>query len=189
MRGDDGRDGRAAIDRLDFIGETRTRNKGGFGADTNDVGGRYRVDDREAVCDWGLAGLGIAVIPALALDEEPTGGRATALLKDFGPKPLPLNAVSPSRRHLPIRLGAMIDFLAHEPELDQAPSAYGTGGRRRGTLERPAPKGDPRAGVASSHHKLSSGSSGARTTLSETASADRAGGERLVASLAWRREA
>jgi len=82
------------------------------------VAGRYRVDNSEAVREGVLAGLGIAVIPAFAFSDELERGDVKVLLKAFEPKPLPLNAVYPSRRFVPPRVRAMIDFLAHELKIN-----------------------------------------------------------------------
>jgi DNA-binding transcriptional LysR family regulator len=89
------------------------------------VSGRFRVDNSEAVREGVLAGLGIAVIPAFAFSDEITRGAVKVLLKAYEPKLLPLNAVYPSRRYVPLRVRAMIDFLAHELEIDPALSGYG----------------------------------------------------------------
>lgn len=88
------------------------------------VSGRFRVDNSEAVREGLLAGLGIAVIPAFAFSDEITRGVVKVLLKAYEPKLLPLNAVYPSRRYVPLRVRAMIDFLAHELEIDPVLSGY-----------------------------------------------------------------
>jgi DNA-binding transcriptional LysR family regulator len=89
------------------------------------VSGRFRVDNSEAVREGVLAGLGVAVIPAFAFSGEVERGELKVLLKAYEPKPLPLNAVYASRRFVPRRVRAMIDFLAHELEFDPALSGYG----------------------------------------------------------------
>ena len=89
------------------------------------VSGRYRVDNSEAVREGVLAGLGIAVIPAFAFSGNVERDEVKVLLKSFEPKPLPLNAVYASRRFVPPRVRAMIDFLAHELEIDPILSGYG----------------------------------------------------------------
>lgn len=47
------------------------------------------------------------------------------LLKAHEPKLLPLNAVYASHRYVPPRVRAMIDFLAHELDIDPVLSGYG----------------------------------------------------------------
>jgi len=93
------------------------------------VSGRYRVDNSEAVREGVLAGLGIAVIPAFAFSDEIKRGTVKVLLKAYEPKLLPLNAVYPSRRYVPLRVRAMIDFLSHELEIDPVLSGYGDAGQ------------------------------------------------------------
>lgn len=97
-----------------------------------DIKGRYRVDNSEGVREAVLSGLGIAVIPAFAFPREIEEGRARVLLESWEPRPLPMNAVYPSRRFLSPRVRAMIDFLAHELEIDPALSAYGAERERNG---------------------------------------------------------
>ncbi len=91
------------------------------------VKGRYRADNSEAVREGVLAGLGIAVIPAFAFTRETDDGSMTVLLKHHEPKPLPMHAVYPSRRFVPLKVRALIDFLAHDFEIDPALSGYGAG--------------------------------------------------------------
>lgn len=91
------------------------------------VSGRYRVDNSEAVREGVVSGLGIAVIPAFAFGDEIGRGDVKVLLEAFEPKPLPLNAVYASRRYVPPRVRAMIDFLTHELEIDPVLSGYGSG--------------------------------------------------------------
>ena len=88
------------------------------------VSGRYRVDNSEAVREGVLAGLGIAVIPAFAFSDEIERGAVKVLLKAYEPQLLPLNAVYASRRYVPLRVRAMIDYLAHELEIDPVLSGY-----------------------------------------------------------------
>lgn len=89
------------------------------------VSGRYRVDNSEAVREGVLAGLGVAVIPSFAFSDEIERGEVKVLLKAYEPKLLPLNAVYASRRYVPPRVRAMIDFLAHELDIDPVLSGYG----------------------------------------------------------------
>lgn len=91
------------------------------------VSGRCRVDNSEAVREGVLAGLGVAVIPAFAFSDEVERGEVKVLLKAYEPKPLPLNAIYPSRRFVPPRVRAMIEYLAHELEIDPVLSGYGAG--------------------------------------------------------------
>jgi DNA-binding transcriptional LysR family regulator len=89
------------------------------------VAGRLRVNNSEGVREAALGGTGIAVVPVWHVTQEIDEGRLRVILRDFEPKPLPTQAVYPSRRFLPLKVRAMIDFLAHEFELDPRLSGYG----------------------------------------------------------------
>jgi DNA-binding transcriptional LysR family regulator len=83
-----------------------------------DVKGRYQADNSEAVREGVIAGLGIAVIPVFAFTAEIERGKVKVLLKDYEPRQLPMHAVYPSRRYVPLKVRVMIDYLAHEFVLD-----------------------------------------------------------------------
>ena len=85
---------------------------------TVEVKGRYRADNSEAIREGVLAGLGVAVIPEFAFNSEIESGTVKFLLKQNEPRRLPMNAVYPSRRFVPLKVRAMIDYLAHEFALD-----------------------------------------------------------------------
>lgn len=89
-----------------------------------DVNGRFRADNSEAVREGVIAGLGIAVIPAFAFTEEIGTGKVKVLLRKHEPKQLPMNAVYPSRRFVPLKVRAMIDYLSHEFALDPRLTAH-----------------------------------------------------------------
>ena len=79
------------------------------------VQGRYLVDNSEGVREGVLGGLGIGVIPIwLFKEDEITRGKVRIILKDFEPTSLPIHAVYPSRRLVPTKVRAMIEFLATE---------------------------------------------------------------------------
>ena len=91
--------------------------------------GRYLVDNSEGVREGVLGGLGIGVIPIWLFNEDEIArGRVRIVLDDFEPTRLPIHAVFPSRRLVPTKVRAMIEFLAaefgHDPLLsDQAVDA------------------------------------------------------------------
>ncbi len=66
-----------------------------------------------------LGGLGIGMVPIWHfVDREIEEGGLVRLLRDWEPKAQPIHAVYPTRRFLPQKVRAMIDFLAAEFELD-----------------------------------------------------------------------
>jgi DNA-binding transcriptional LysR family regulator len=96
----------ATVNRWHFEGEG--------GPVAVDVAGRCRVDNSEAVRQGVLAGLGIATVPAFALAAEVARGDVVVLLDAFEPRPMPLQAVYPSRRYVPPKVRVMIDWLVEE---------------------------------------------------------------------------
>jgi DNA-binding transcriptional LysR family regulator len=89
------------------------------------VNGRFRVDNSEGVREAVIAGLGIGVLPVWHFADGRGGGLAEVVLERFEPRPLPIQAVYPSRRLLAQKVRAMIDFLAHEFALDPLLSDHG----------------------------------------------------------------
>jgi len=66
-----------------------------------------------------LGGLGIGVIPIWLFNgDEISRGEVRIILRDFEPTSLPIHAVYPSRRLVPTKVRAMIEFLASEFGLD-----------------------------------------------------------------------
>ncbi len=86
---------------------------GGTGGSVSvDVRGRFRADNSEAVREAVIAGAGIAVIPVWMFTDEIVTGRVRIVLDSFEPSALPIHAVYPSRRQVPAKVRAMIDYLA-----------------------------------------------------------------------------
>ena len=89
------------------------------------VAGRVRVSTTEAVRAAELGGLGNGMVPIWHfVDREIEDGRLVRLLRDWEPKPQPIHAVYPTRRFLPPKVRAMVDFLAAEFELEPQLSGY-----------------------------------------------------------------
>jgi len=89
-----------------------------------DVDGRFRANNSEAVREAVLAGLGIGLVPVWLLSDEIGSGRVRVVLEDFEPARLPMNAVYTSRRFVPTKVRAMIDFLEAEYRLDPTLSDF-----------------------------------------------------------------
>ncbi len=92
--------------------------EGADGPVSVEVKGRYQADNSEAVREGVVSGLGIAVIPEFAFSAEIESGEVEVLLRDHAPRQLPMHAVYSSRRFVPLKVRAMIDYLAHEFALD-----------------------------------------------------------------------
>ncbi len=93
-------------------------------AETVEVDGRLSVDNSDALRDAALRDLGIARVPAwLFADIWELEGMET-LLDDWSSSSIPIHAVFPSRRFLPAKVRAMIDFLEHEIRLDPSMTGH-----------------------------------------------------------------
>jgi DNA-binding transcriptional LysR family regulator len=84
------------------------------------VRSRFRANNAEAVRRAALDGLGIAMLSHLTAREDIREGKLTVLMPDFPPLRFPLSVVYPSRRSLPARTRAVIDFLAELVRADPA---------------------------------------------------------------------
>jgi len=90
------------------------------------VSGRVHVNNTEGLRAAVLNGIGIGMVPIWHfVDREIETGAVKVLLAGYEPKPHPINAVYPSRRHLAPKVRAMIDFLAAEFERDPKLSGAG----------------------------------------------------------------
>ncbi len=83
------------------------------------VEGPIHVNNTEAVRSCILEGLGIGYVPSWHfVDGEIEDGRLVVLLREFEAPIQPISAVYPSRRHLPPKVRAAIDYFAAEFDLD-----------------------------------------------------------------------
>lgn len=78
------------------------------------VAGRVRVSASEGMLAALLEGLGVAVCPTWLFDGEVERGEVERVLAAFEPAELPIQAVYPSRRLVPPRVRAFVDFLHAE---------------------------------------------------------------------------
>jgi DNA-binding transcriptional LysR family regulator len=78
------------------------------------VSGRVRVNASEGMRAALLEGLGLAVCPTWLFTDEIETGVIEGVLKDYQPAALPIQAVYPSRRLVPPRVRAFVEYLAQE---------------------------------------------------------------------------
>lgn len=78
------------------------------------VAGRIRVNASEGMRAAVLEGLGVAVTPTWLWLDEVERGLLDRVLDNFEPAPLPIQAVTPSKRLVPVRVRAFIEFIAAE---------------------------------------------------------------------------
>ena len=90
-----------------------------------EVKGPVRTRNSEGIREAVLSGLGIGYVPIWHLTDEIETGRLVVLLDGYEPKPDPIHALYPSRRFVPQKTRAMIDFLeqrfAMDPKLGPHP--------------------------------------------------------------------
>jgi DNA-binding transcriptional LysR family regulator len=82
------------------------------------VSGRVRVSASEGMRSALLEGLGLAVCPTWLFTDEIETGVVERVLADFEPDPLPIQAVYPSRRLVPPRVRAFVDYIVEEFRAD-----------------------------------------------------------------------
>jgi DNA-binding transcriptional LysR family regulator len=83
------------------------------------VTGPIQVNNTEAVRACILQGLGIGNVPSWHfVEREIETGQLIVLLRDFEVQSQPISAIYPSRRYLPPKVRAAIDFLSAEFALD-----------------------------------------------------------------------
>ena len=90
------------------------------GAVSVSVRGRFRANNSEAVRRAALNGLGIALLSHLLVADDISAGRLRVLMPAFPPARFPLTVVYPSRRNLPPRVRAVIEFLSEIIQADPA---------------------------------------------------------------------
>jgi DNA-binding transcriptional LysR family regulator len=78
------------------------------------VSGNFKSNNGHALREALLAGLGIAVSPDWLAHDGLLEGTIEAILTEFAPTPMEINAVFPSNRMLSAKVRAFVDFLQQE---------------------------------------------------------------------------
>jgi DNA-binding transcriptional LysR family regulator len=103
------------------------------------VQGQRSADDGGIAHQWALEGRGLTYKSELDVRDSLASGALVEVLPDWVGRPMPLHAVLPSQRFLPLRLRALVDHLAQrlgqEPGSPAQPVQPGSG-RSRGTRAR-----------------------------------------------------
>ena len=81
----------------------------------------FRTDDTVSLRRAVLAGAGIGMLPSYYVGEALDSGALRRLLPGYEPATLGIHAVYLSRRHQPLALRALVDFLAERFGGDVAP--------------------------------------------------------------------
>lgn len=88
--------------------------------DTVKVGGTLSSNDGDVVLNWALEGHGILVRSEWDVAKYLQSGRLRIVLPDYNLEPADLFVFYPSRRNMPAKVRAFIDFLAEEFEADKS---------------------------------------------------------------------
>ena len=73
---------------------------------------RIAFANGDAIREAAIAGLGVALLPTFIVHDAIRRGELRPILGSFMRPPIAMHALYPSRRHLPARVRAFIDFLA-----------------------------------------------------------------------------
>jgi DNA-binding transcriptional LysR family regulator len=79
-----------------------------------DVKGSLTVNDHDLALRAGLDGVGIVQLPETSVSESISEGRLVSVLTDWSPCGGGFSLFYSSRRHVPIKLRALVDFLRKE---------------------------------------------------------------------------
>ncbi len=78
------------------------------------VHGNFKANNGEAIRQALLANVGVAMSPDWLIHDKLESGEVVALLPEFAPPPLDINAVHPSGRHVSTKVRTFIEFLQNE---------------------------------------------------------------------------
>lgn len=90
------------------------------------VGGRFRTDNSDSKHEAVMSGLGLATLSKWLVRHELRRGTLRIVLPEWQFAPIPIHAIYPSKRNLPPRVRAVLDFLIDEmskiPDLSETMS-------------------------------------------------------------------
>ncbi len=78
------------------------------------VHGSLRANSEMALCDAALAGLGVARMPSFLVADDLAAGRLKCLFGEWTPRAEAIHALYPSRRHVPVKVRAALDFFIEQ---------------------------------------------------------------------------
>lgn len=84
------------------------------GVETIKVGGTLECNDGAVLREWALDGRGLAWRSWWEVGEDIAAGRLVTVLDEFAAPPVGIYAVVPQRRHLPLRVRLLVEFLKAE---------------------------------------------------------------------------
>ncbi len=84
------------------------------GIETVKVSGTLECNDGAVLHDWALDGRGLAWRSWWEVGDDIAAGRLVTVLDEFAAPPVGIYAVVPQRRHLPLRVRLLVEFLKVE---------------------------------------------------------------------------
>jgi DNA-binding transcriptional LysR family regulator len=61
-----------------------------------------------------LAGLGITQLPIWMMDEHLQSGKLTRVLEEYPSDTVPINAIYPQSRHVPLKVRCFVNFIQEQ---------------------------------------------------------------------------
>ena len=97
----------------------RFRTNSSSNADVSElpVSGRWRSNNGHALVKAALAGLGIAQLPEMYVNEMVADGRLVTVLDEWEAPPVPVWAVYPDRTYLPVKVSSLIGYLSRNLQI------------------------------------------------------------------------
>jgi len=78
------------------------------------VKGNFQSSNGDTNLEVALTGLGLVQLPIWMVDEHLKSGRLTQVLTDYQGVSIPLNAIYPQNRYVPLKVRCFVDFLKQE---------------------------------------------------------------------------
>ena len=78
------------------------------------VQGNFQSSNGDTNLEVALSGVGIAQLPIWMVDEHLKSGRLKQVLSDYKALSIPMNAIYPQNRYVPLKVRCFIDFLKSE---------------------------------------------------------------------------
>lgn len=75
------------------------------------VNGNFQSDSGDALLQLALNGVGLVQLPIWMVNDHLKNGRLKQVLSDYEGQPLPVNAIYPQSRYVPLKVRCFIDFL------------------------------------------------------------------------------
>ncbi|KLV04012.1 LysR family transcriptional regulator [Photobacterium aquae] len=78
------------------------------------VSGNFQSDNGDVLLEVALRGLGLVQLPLWMVADDVSAGRLKIVLPEYSGQTLPINAIYPQNRYVPLKVRCFIDFLKHK---------------------------------------------------------------------------